>query len=181
MLGSSVAGRSHIDLVWVGPCVGNKVREGLGWNRGINLDNKRHATDARDRYDIPQEVEFEILMQRRIDRVRWTSQKQCVTVRRRVHDRLSANIAAGTWPVLDDKRLTEPFRQSLSNEARNDGLRATGRKADNDAHRPRGIDLRPCYSRCDRERDSVHSQVQELAPLNFHGPPPQTLGEALVL
>src|SRR5262249_57752133 len=62
VLGSSVAGRSHIDLAWVGPCVGNKVGEGLGWNRGIDLNNKRHPTDARYRGDIPQEVEFEILI-----------------------------------------------------------------------------------------------------------------------
>jgi len=36
-----------------------------------------------------------------------------VAIRRRSHDRLGADIAAGTRSVLDDERLAKPLRQRL--------------------------------------------------------------------
>ena len=39
-------------------------------------------------------------------------------------------------PILDDELLTEPFRQILTDQARDDVGRAAGGKADDNAHRP---------------------------------------------
>ena len=73
-----------------------------------------------------------------------TAMRKRVTVRGRSHDDLGADIAAGAGPVFDDELLAEPLRQRLSNEARDDVGCIAGRKADDDAHRPRRIGLRPC-------------------------------------
>ena len=53
-----------------------------------------------------------------------------VAVRGRAHDRLGGDIAAGAWPVLDDKWLAEPLRQPLTHQAREDVVRATSGEAD---------------------------------------------------
>ena len=65
---------------------------------------------ARDRRDIPQEIEIKIFVKGRIDRVWRTDQEQRVTVRRRTHDRLGGDIAACAWPVLNDEWLADPLR-----------------------------------------------------------------------
>ena len=65
-----------------------------------------------------------------------------MAVSRRVHDRLGGDIAAGTWPVLDDDWLAKTLRQPLSDEARGDIGTAPGRKSDNQSHRPCWIVLR---------------------------------------
>src|SRR5260370_42137613 len=57
------------------------------------------------------------------------------TARGRSHDCFGADIAAGSWTVLDDKCLTEPLRQPLCHEARHDVGGAARAKGDDDAHR----------------------------------------------
>ena len=59
-------------------------------------------------------------------------QEQRVAVGRSAHDRLGGDIAAGTWPVLDDELLAEPLRQPLAHQTRDDVGRAAGAKADDD-------------------------------------------------
>jgi hypothetical protein len=56
---------------------------------------------------------------------------------------------------LDDEWLAEPFRQRLTYQARDDLDYATGRKADDDAHRPRRIGLRPRKARHAWQRGSA--------------------------
>ena len=80
----------------------------------------RHADDARDRRDVADEIEIELVVERRVDRVGERDQEQRVAVRRRAHDRLGADIAAGARPVLDDEWLAEPLRQPLADQARDD-------------------------------------------------------------
>ena len=107
----------------------------------------RLADDARDRRDVADEIEIELFVQRRVDRVRRSDQEERVAIGGRTHDRLGGDIAAGTRPVLDDEWLAEPLRQPLAHEAREDVGRAAGSKANDDAHRPRRIGLRPCDAR----------------------------------
>jgi hypothetical protein len=64
---------------------------------------------GRDGRDVANEIEIEIVVKRRIDRVRRTDQEQRVTVRRRENDRLGGDIAACARPVLDDEWLAEPL------------------------------------------------------------------------
>ena len=78
------------------------------------------------------------------------------------------DIAAGARPVLDDEWLTEPLRQPLSDQARDDVGRAAGGKADDDAHRPRRIGLRPRDARHGRQRGSARGQMQKLSAGKFH-------------
>jgi hypothetical protein len=55
---------------------------------------------------------------------------QRVSVRRGSNDRLGADIAAGTGPVLGDERLTKPIRQPPADQTRDDVGRCSGDGAD---------------------------------------------------
>ena len=105
------------------------------------------AHDARDRRDVANEIEVELVVERRVDGVRRSDQEQRVAVRRRVHDHLGPDIAAGARPIFDDELLAEPLRQPLAHQARDDVGRAAGGIADDDVHRPRRIGLRAVRSR----------------------------------
>jgi hypothetical protein len=56
-----------------------------------------------------------------------------------VHHRLGRDIAAAAGPVVDDERLPEPFREPLSQQARDDVVAAGSGKAE--AHRSCRIGL----------------------------------------
>src|SRR4051812_34124215 len=86
----------------------------------------------------------------------------------RTYDRLVGDIAASTRPVLDDERLAEVIRQPLTNQAREELGRAAGRKADDDAHWPRRIGLRPRNLRHGRQRGSACGQMQKSSAGKFH-------------
>jgi hypothetical protein len=64
--------------------------------------------------------EIEIVIERCTDRVRRIDQKKRVAIRLCPHDRFGANVAAGARAILDDELLTEPFRQMLTDQARDD-------------------------------------------------------------
>jgi hypothetical protein len=63
-------------------------------------------------------------------------------------NRLCADIAAGTGPVLDDELLTEPLRQPLADQARRDVGRAGRRLPRRDfLHLAAGAAALPAMSR----------------------------------
>src|SRR5438445_2000377 len=90
-----------------------------------------YLDDGRNRSDVADEIEIEFFIERRINRVRCSNHEERIAVRRRLHDRLSGDIAAGTLPVLDDELLTEPLREPLTHEARENVIRAARWKAGN--------------------------------------------------
>ena len=92
----------------------------LAGNDGLHHHDVWHAADARDRRDVADEIEIELVVERRVDRVVASDQKERIAVRRRAHDRLGGDIAAGARPVLDDELLAEPLRQPLTHQARDD-------------------------------------------------------------
>src|SRR5262249_22746603 len=94
---------------------------------------------------------------------------------RGTHDRLGGDVAAGSRTVVDDERLTEPLREPLTYQARRDVRTASGREANNDAHRPRRIGLRPSEPGDGRERGSAHRQMQKMSAGKFHFDPPFTV------
>jgi hypothetical protein len=100
-----------------------------------------------------------------------------------MRDCLSGDIAARTCPVLDEKRLAELLRQPLTEQARGDVGSAASCKADDDAHRPRWIGLRPRVARQRRQCRSA-CQMQKFAAGKFHAVPaysahdPPRLGQA---
>jgi hypothetical protein len=56
----------------------------------------------------------------------------------------------------------------LTYQARDDLDYATGRKADDDAHRPRRVGLRPSDARHGGERGSARGQTEKLSAGKFH-------------
>src|SRR5262245_49857928 len=134
----------------------------------MDRHDKRLADDGCDRCDVADEIEIEVVVERRVDRVRRSRQEERVAVRRRLHDRLGTDIAAGTRPVLDDELLAEPLGQPMTDQARGDVGSTTGGKSDDNAHWPRRIGLRPRDARQSRQRGSARGQMQELSTGKFH-------------
>src|SRR5262249_7884875 len=130
------AGRSHVDLARIGLGVGNELRERLGWNGWMDRHAVKGAANSRLRRYFADEIEIELLVERRVHRVRQADKQERIAVRRRPHDAFSADVAAGTRSVLNDKWLPEPLRQRLTHEAGGGVACLACRKGDDDAHRP---------------------------------------------
>src|SRR6516164_6781060 len=124
--------------------------------------------NPRDRGYIADEIEIEFLVQRDIDCIRRSRQEERIAVRRRAHDRLGGDVAAGACPVLNNELLTEPLREPLSYQTRDDVARTAGAIADDDAYRPRRIGLRPRDPRDARQCGSARGQMQKLSAGKFH-------------
>src|SRR5215475_14835983 len=90
----------------------------------------------------------------------------------RFHNDFGADIAGGARSVLDDELLAKSLRQYLTYEARDDVRRTTGRKADDDAHRPRRIGLRPRDARDGGQHGSPCCEMQKPTAGKFHFEPP---------
>ena len=75
-----VAGRRHVDLARIGLGVGDELGNGLGRNRWIHHHDIGRADDAGDRRDVADEIEIELVVERRVDRVRRTDQQQRIAV-----------------------------------------------------------------------------------------------------
>jgi hypothetical protein len=68
--------------------------------------------------------------------------EQRVAIVRRVRDEIGRDVAAGAAAVLHHELLAENSRERLREHARGDVARGAGAKADDDAHRARGICFR---------------------------------------
>jgi hypothetical protein len=121
------------------------------------------------RRDVTNEIEVELVVERRVDCVRRDDLEKRVAIGRRPDDRIDGEIAGSTRPVLDNEGLAEPLRQPLPRQARDDVSRAARRKANNDAHRTRWIGFRPRDARHCRERGSARCQMQKSTAGKFHG------------
>ena len=64
------AGRRHVDLARIGLGVGDELGNRLGRNRWIYLHDSGDADEACDRRDVADEIEIELVVKRRVDRVR---------------------------------------------------------------------------------------------------------------
>jgi hypothetical protein len=103
----SGAARRKIDLARIGLGIGNELWDRLCRKRWIYQHYKRPADDARDRRDVADEVEIELVVERRVDCVRRIDQKERVAVRPRTHDRLGGDIGASARTVLNDEWLAQ--------------------------------------------------------------------------
>src|SRR6516165_3529467 len=176
------ATRCHIDLARIGLGIIDELRNRLGWNRGMNHHDVDRAQQACDRFNITNEIEIKLGIERRVNRVRRRDEKECVAVGGRPYDRLRDDIADATWSVFDHEWLAKALRQPLADQARdNVGWSARG-KTDDDAHRPRWIGLRPSNMRHGRERGSPGGQMQKLSAVGkLHFEPPFTSFDHLVV
>jgi hypothetical protein len=86
----------------------------------IDRHGKRRPDHSCDRGDIANEIELEIVVEGRVDRIICTGYEKRITVGQSAYDRLGADIAAKARPVLDDEGLSEPLRQPLTDQTRGD-------------------------------------------------------------
>ena len=113
----------------------------LAGTDGVHHQDVGKADEARNRRHVADEIEAELFVERRVDRVRRSDQEKRVAVRRRPHDRLGGDVRARARPAFDDKCLAQPLREPLTKKARGDVGRAAGRIADDQPHRPRRVGL----------------------------------------
>src|SRR5262249_39699038 len=137
----------------------------------MNHHDEHAAADGGDRRDVANEIEIELLVERRVDRVVRACQEDRVSVRGHAYDRLGADIAGGTRSVLDDEGLAKMLRQPLSHQARDDVIRPAGGIVDDQTYRPRRIRLRPGDARYRRQRGNACGQMQKLPTGRFHSSP----------
>src|SRR5262245_14256034 len=138
----------------------------------MRFQDVRNSIDAGDRNGVANEIEFEIVVQGRVDRATRTDYEQRVAVRWRTHDRLGADIAARSRAVVNDELLAQPLRQPLTNDAPDDVDLATGLERHDQPHKLNRIGLRLCDSRHHRQRGSARYQMQEISAGKFHFDPP---------
>jgi hypothetical protein len=84
------------------------------------------AGEARDRCNVAEKKEIELVVERGVDRSRCAELEQRIAVRRCANGGLCGDIGAGPRPVLDDEWPAEPFRQPLSPQPRENVAAATG-------------------------------------------------------
>jgi len=99
-------------VVHLGQC------DSLGCKRWVDQDDQRHPEQSRDRCDVADEIEIQLLVERRVDRVRSNAGEKRVAVRGRTYNGLGGDIAASTGPVLDNKMLPQPLRQTMTDQTR---------------------------------------------------------------
>src|SRR6516165_9316119 len=104
-------------------------------------------------------IETELRVQRRVVSIRQCCLQQSVAVSRRAHDRFSGDVGAGARLVLDYERLTKPLRKPLAHQSCHDVGRPACAYANDDAHWPRRVSLRPRDPRHGRQRDGAHGQL----------------------
>src|SRR5262245_6027547 len=107
-MGSAADARgSEIDPALIGLGVVDELRNRLDRNREIDLHHQWITADARDRRNVANEIEFEVLEKRDVNRVIRGDEEQRIAIRKRPYDRLGADITGAARPVFDDKRLAK--------------------------------------------------------------------------
>jgi hypothetical protein len=134
----------------------------------VHDHHARHADNAGDRSNIANKIEIELVVKGRVDRVVAASYEQRIAVRRCAHDRLGADIAAGSRSVLDHEWLAEALRQPLSHQARDGVGRAASGEWRDEMYRSPWIGLRPRETRDRRQRGSAGSQMEKISAGKFH-------------
>src|SRR6266540_4017088 len=99
MARASNLARRHVDLAWISLGISDELRDRASWNRWIHQHDVGHDNNAGDRRDVADEIEVELVIECRVDRVRGGGQEESVAVGRRAHDRLGADIGAATRPL----------------------------------------------------------------------------------
>ena len=133
----------------------------------MHQQDKGPAEQARDRRDVAEKTEIEIVVKRGVDRVRRTDQQEGIAVRGRAHDDLRCDIAARAGPVLDDELLPEALRQPLTDQTRENVVRTAGGKTDDDPWRPRRVGVSASEARYGGKRASACCQAEKTAARKF--------------
>jgi hypothetical protein len=76
----------------IGFHVADELRDGLRRKRRVHLHDKGKADDTRDRRDVADKVEIELVVERGVDRIRRRDEQQRIAVRRRTYDGFGGDI-----------------------------------------------------------------------------------------
>src|SRR5204863_4615719 len=87
---------------------------------------------------------------------------------------------AGAGAVFNDELLTEPLRQPLSHQPRENVRRSAGCKTNDQVHRARWVILRLCKTRDDWKRGSTRCQMQKGPTGKLHGVTPEMPAPTLI-
>ena len=121
----------------------------LAGSNQFHKHDKGNADDRRHRWNVAYEIETEFVVERRVDRISIGDKEKRIAVRRCIHDRLGADIAAATraiveqmmgWPSRSDSRC--PTKRATISGALPSRLRRQY-----STHRPCRIGLRRSGSR----------------------------------
>src|SRR5262249_688598 len=143
---SGTTGR-HVDLAGIRLGVRDELGKRLSRERRVDYQDADSGMRARDRRDIANEVETEVVIDCQVPCVMCTDLEERIAVGRRLHDCLGSNIAARTRPVFDDELLTKVVRQPLTEKTCKQVRHTPRRKSNDQAHRPRRIAFRRCEAR----------------------------------
>ena len=148
---ADAAGR-HVDLAGIGLGIGDEFRDRLRRHVRIHLHHQRNERNARHGCGVVHEVEMQVAVDRRVDRVGGHGKQQRVAVRRRFHRIFGSDVAARSGPIVNHDRLAEPVRQPLRHQPADDVGRAAGRNLHDQMNRPRRVvvgpgDMRHCWGR----------------------------------
>ena len=104
------AGGTHLDLARSGLSIGDEFGNCFCRDCRIDRHDEGGEVNAGDRRNVTDEIESEVVVNRRIDRVRGSNLEQRIAVRSCGRDDFSADIAACARSVVDDDRLAKPLR-----------------------------------------------------------------------
>src|SRR5262249_22167343 len=176
---SGTTGR-HVNLAGIRLGVRDELGKRLSRERRVDYQDAESGMRARDRRDIAQDIEIELIVERDVPTISRSKLQEGVAIRGRSHDCLGSNIAARTRPVFDDELLTKVLRQPLTEKTCKQVRHAPRRKSNDQADRPCRIGLGPCDARPGLQRGTACGQVQKLTAGKFHFEPPFTSFDHLV-
>jgi hypothetical protein len=155
--------RRHVDLAGIGLNVRQEFGKRLCGERRMHDEDADPSMSARDRYDVADNVEAKLVVERDVPAVGRSKLEQRVTVWRSTNNHLRGKIAARARSVLDNELLTKTLRQPLTEKASEQIGHAARWKPDDQAHRPRRISLCSRDTRKHRQRGSARGQLEKLS------------------
>ena len=141
----AVAGRTVAQLARIAPRELDEFTQGAGLHSRMHHQRQRRVRDRPHRCQILDRIEGHSLEQARVDRQREVAHQQRVPVRRRLGDKITAQIGVGARLVFDQHLLAEHLAQ-LDRDLAGDNIgRAARRIRHHQANRALGEFL--CRSR----------------------------------
>src|SRR5262249_21709423 len=107
------------DLAGVGLGIGDELGNRFDRHRGMHLYGKRVASNARDRRDVADEIEIELVVEGGVDRVHSNASEKRIAVGGRTYNGLGATLLAAPgrfsmtncWPSRSDSHC--PIRRAM--------------------------------------------------------------------
>src|SRR5262245_56736769 len=81
MVRAPVARRRHVEFTWIDFGVVDELRDRFGWKRWMHHHDESVTANGCDRRDVADEIETELVVERRIDGVRRARHEDRVAVR----------------------------------------------------------------------------------------------------